>query len=684
MTDDQITFRRGSIAAIAGLVIQIALTVAMGLLGLWTESPAVQAATWHMLGGLPIWVLLVLLYNQYGIEKRESLASEQLATQDAASAALFGEQSDELQRARARLANLLTWGLSGVSFLVSVFLIFAGVALIWRFIVLMRDESPTAVTTLAEGINPIGLLFVSAAIAFVAFVSGRWISGYTRVKAWQLLRGGASYLMSCFVLATVILAGSIVAAVVDDTAFFHFVAAAVPILMILVGTEILLTQLFSAYRPRRPGEIPRPAFDSRFLGLLTQPEALGQIVGELIQYQFGVEVSRSWLYLLLGRAITPLLVFGGSILLALSTVVIVGPDEQGLVLRFGQLRPPARPPGIHFKLPWPFETSVTFPIGKVQQVTVSSDPAGRWQNAAAFLWTGSDDRLSTVGMEYFPTGLATSENGADIGLIHADVVVQYQIRDLVDFQRAAVDPDDAIRLVSSQEAGRFFASHDLDWLLTHGRTEGGPGLHQAIQERLDRFGLGLHVVSVAITSLMPPGGNVARAFHSQIGAQQERQTLIEQGHRDAVTTLASVAGSVDRSRRISAAILELDTLRRDVADDTTPASTNQRRLQIANRELDIETLLGEARGEAAELIYNARGYRWKRAVGESSSLEQFSGELLAHESAPLYYRTRRFLDVLSESLSDRRKYIITGTTTTPTLKLDLNDSASALDTLLSD
>ena len=100
MHDDQLTFRRGTTAAVAGLVIQVALTVAMGIVGLWTESPAVQAATWHFLAGLPIWIILALVYNQYEAERRETLASERLATQDAASSVLFGDLSDELQRAR--------------------------------------------------------------------------------------------------------------------------------------------------------------------------------------------------------------------------------------------------------------------------------------------------------------------------------------------------------------------------------------------------------------------------------------------------------------------------------------------------------------------------------------------------------------------------------------------------------
>lgn len=683
MSNDQLTYRRGTTAAIVGLVIQFGLTVATALVGLWTESPAIQAATWHMLGGLPIWIVLALIYSQYETERRETLASEKLSTQDATSAVLFGDLSDELQRARQRLTNLLGYGLPAVSFMVAAYLVAAGVALMWRSIRLASSDDPRVITTLAEGVNPVGLMFVAGGIAFVSFVAARWLAGYARVRAWQLLRGGASYLMSCFVLAALVLVGAIVAAILNDTSFFKVVALAVPAVMLLVGLEILATSLLEAYRPRRPGEIPRPAFDSRVLGLLTAPESLGKVVGDLINYQFGVEVSKSWLYQLMGRAVTPLTLLAAVVLLALSCLVIVGPDEQGIVMRFGAIQGPARGPGLHGKLPWPIETATTFPVGKVLQITVSSDPSGRGANDEAILWTSGDDRLATLGMEYYPTALdARGDRAASGGLalVSADVIVQYRVRDLVDFVQGSLAPKEAITAIAQQEASRYFASRDLDWLLSRGRIEGGEALEEAIQDRADALQLGLDVVGVSVTALKPPGGKVARAFHEQIGAQQKRETLIQEGGRDAVMMLAKVAGSVDHAGRINAAIVELDSLRTSITDGQA-ADAVQR--AIAAKESDIEGLLGEARGEAAEVIHAARGYRWTRAVGEKSASERFTGELLAYERSPDYYRTRRFLEVLSGGLSDRRKFVIAGEQRDlPVLQMDFSDPTSAIDTLL--
>jgi regulator of protease activity HflC (stomatin/prohibitin superfamily) len=460
-------------------------------------------------------------------------------------------------------------------------------------------------------------------------------------------------------------------------------------MMILVGGEILLTALLAAYRPKRPGEIPRPAFDSRFLGLLTAPESLGQVVGELINYQFGVEVSRSWFYQMLGRAVTPLTVFAGAVLFALSTLVIVGPDEQGTVLRHGALARGPLGPGMHLKAPWPIETSEIYPTGKVLQLTISSDKLGRFKKKReGLLWTGGDDDAAKMGLEFFLCASETGDgSGSSLSLLVADVIVQYRIGDLVKFLEGSTSARESIELVTQQEASNYFAGKTLEELLSKGRTEGGPELQKRIQARVDALGLGFEIVDVGVTTLQPPPGKVAREFHRQIGAQQERETLVQMAYKDAIKTLAKVAGSVDRSRKINEAIIRLDDSRTAAAEaaakigarDILPLTAQQ----LAKQELEIEELLGEARGEAAEIVHKARSDRWKKTIGERSALERFAGQLLAYKAAPAYFRTKQYLEVLANSLVDRRKVVIAGDKgDLPVLNLDFSDPTNAIDTLI--
>ena len=686
MNRDELTYSRATTAALAGLAVQIVLCVATGLIGAWAQSPAIQAATWHIAGGIPIWIILAIIYQQHRVERTESLAAEKLATQDATSAAIFGETSDELQLARNRLDRLYAYGLPAVSFAVALYLIAAGAAMLYRAAGLGTDR---VALSLAKDCNPVGLMFATAGVAFVAFIAARWISGYTRVREWQLLRGGASYLMSTFLVAALLFAGAAAVAIVKETTFFEWLARLVPWMMILVGGEILLTALLAAYRPKRPGEIPRPAFDSRFLGLLTAPESLGQVVGELINYQFGVEVSRSWFYQMLGRAVTPLTVFAGAVLFALSTLVIVGPDEQGTVLRHGALARGPLGPGMHLKAPWPIETSEIYPTGKVLQLTISSDKLGRFKKKReGLLWTGGDDDAAKMGLEFFLCASETGDgSGSSLSLLVADVIVQYRIGDLVKFLEGSTSARESIELVTQQEASNYFAGKTLEELLSKGRTEGGPELQKRIQARVDALGLGFESVDVGVTTLQPPPGKVAREFHRQIGAQQERETLVQMAYKDAIKTLAKVAGSVDRSRKINEAIIRLDDSRTAAAEaaakigarDILPLTAQQ----LAKQELEIEELLGEARGEAAEIVHKARSDRWKKTIGERSALERFAGQLLAYKAAPAYFRTKQYLEVLANSLVDRRKVVIAGDKgDLPVLNLDFSDPTNAIDTLI--
>ncbi|MGB8852389.1 MAG: SPFH domain-containing protein [Pirellulales bacterium] len=670
-TTDPRSAGRAATAAMVGLVVELVLLVGLGLTALWAESPAIFAATWHMACGLPIWLVLVLVYQQHERERRDRLAAEQLASESQATATIFAGLSDDLDATRLRLERLYRFGLPIVSLLVSVSLIAAGSSLLW-----VHAQAASSVEgsgpAVAARANPVGLLFIMAGVAFVAFVSGRWLAGCARQREWQLLRGGASYLMSCFVVAAVLFFGVATIAITGDPRFFAWLAVVIPVVMIGVGVEILLTALLESYRPRVPGEVPRPAFDSRVLGLLTAPGSLGGVIADLISYQFGVEVSGSWLYRLLGTAVTPLTILGAVILLALSCLVIVGPDERAVILRFGSMEGEPRPPGMHVKLPWPIEIAETHAVGRVHQIIVSSDLSGRARDAEAMLWTTDNDTAASLAQEDFVAAPPAEQSvGGGVSLVSAEVIVQYVVRDLRKFLLAATNPEQVLTVASQREVSRFFATHDIDALLGQGRTDGGPALQSVIQSRTDDMQLGIDVVGVAITSLHPPVGRVSRAFHAQIGAVQDRETLIQRARREAVERLASVSGSVELSQRIDAEIRGLETIR--TPEDRVAA------------EARIDALLTTARGEAAERLHAARAYRWTRSVGERAEGDRFAGELLAFEASPDYYRARRFLEVLAEGLASRRKFVITGDAgDTPVLRMDFSDPASAIDSLLSD
>src|SRR5690606_7562661 len=140
-----------------------------------------------------------------------------------------------------------------------------------------------------------------------------------------------------------------------------------PILMVILGLETLLNFLLDVYRPRSPGTEPRAAFDSRLLGLISEPGGIAHSLQEAINYQFGCQVSQTWFYQLMERTLAPLVLVGVLAVWLLTCLVVVQPYERVIIERFGRQLDPGNPlgPGLHFKWPAPFELARRFNTGQL-------------------------------------------------------------------------------------------------------------------------------------------------------------------------------------------------------------------------------------------------------------------------------------------------------------------------------
>lgn len=689
MAHDQETYRRGWSAALIGLIVQVVLTLVVALLGLWTENAALNTALWHVLGGVLIWIVLLLLYNQHRLERVEALEAEQLSSKDKQAAAIFAEHADDLDLARRRLDNLYKYGLNVISALVAVYLIALGGLFFFQRYQMVKNAPSFSVTDLVtkvigERVDPMIMMFCVAGVAFVMFIVARYISGMTKVREWQLLRGGAAYMMGNFGVMLLILIGALLA-YFESPSMLGLMALVTPAIMVLVGIEILVTFMLGAYRPRRPGEIPRPAFDSRVLGMLTSPDSLGRIITETLNYQFGFEVSRSWFYQQLGRSATKLFAAGLLILLFASMIIVVPPHQQAIRMVNGKASQNSiLEPGLHFKLPWPFGGVEYHSVGEVHQLWIGSAKA-KTDQATAILWTTAHEEnadkknyLITApapAMESTTAGTAVDATGG-MGLLAGEVTVDYRISDLWKYVNGTKDPAAMIRAIGDRRVNAHFASNTLDALLGEGRKTASQTLRTQIQEDATAMGLGVEIVFVGITGVHPPADkDVAKSFHDVIGALSKKNAAIEEAKKNAIKALATVAGSEEQALAIDAAIAEVEKLKETAADAAV----------IQEKEAKIVSLLADASGDAARMVYDAQAYRWERGVTEAAAAARFKSELMADATASEYYRARQYLRTLAAGLSASRKYILTaGQAEPPEFRIDLHDSRTALGDLFDD
>jgi len=691
MADDPQTYSRATATAAIGLATQVALALGFALLGIYADAPGLHAAMWHLVGGLPIWAATLILYYQHRQERAEALEVEQYAEADAQAAALFDEAGQQLQLARKRLQRTYKWGLKLVSGLTAVYLLAVGGALL-----VLNIEAYRAGTLAQRAIQPDANLGVIALLALVAalvgFLIARYVAGMTDIRAWSGLRGGASYLMGTAVVAVLVTASAAGAALGSDVGFV-WLAIIVPGLMAVLGLEMVFALLLELYRPAKAGEFPRPAFDSRLMGLLTRPESLGTILAETLNYQFGFEVTRSWFYRLVSKAMLPLVLACVALVLGMTSLVIVQPHEQAVIIRMGQ-KHKVVDPGLHFKLPWPLGKVEKYGVDRVHQMVIGSRLHGETElDDVNVLWTNQhgEEEYLIVAPSGEVAAEATAGGAGTAGeIIGADLTVKYRIADLEQLISTASDPEALLRMIAEQQMTEYFAGRQAEDLLADERLAAGQTIREMIQAEADAMRLGYEVVHVSLSGVHPPQtGGVAEAYQNQIAAEQEKLQLREEAERDASSTYTRVAGSRPVADYILGLINEYEALdetpeHERSADHAERMAALDGRIEAAltapgsGRSGDGEREIG---GEAARVLLAARAYRWSRTIAEPARVEQELARLEAWRVAPSYYMNRLRLDVLATQAEDRQ-LILVDSADDPVIQVELRDFDNPLEELL--
>ncbi len=673
MSQDQQTYTRATTAALIGFVTQLLLTLLLGILGLYAGSKALIAGTFYLFPGLWIWVLLWVLYKQHRLERDEALESARLANADARSAALFDEAGGQLAQARRRLENLYKWAMPIVSLLTAVYLLVVGGLLLYLNNQALTDGS-LAAAPIRDGVNfsLVGLLLLIGGLG--GFLVSRYVAGMTLVDAWQALRGGASTLIGHVFLGILPLLLATALLFFGNVAGFVYLALIIPVIMLVLGVEIVLGLVLGFYRPRKPGVFYRPAFDSRVLGWLTQPESIGKIFSETINYQFGFEVSKSWFMHLLGKALLPLAIVCVAVVIAMTSVLIVEPHQQAVVTFNGAFVRVAEP-GISFKAPWPLGRAQKYDVNRVHSIRLGSRAHIEEDQKVQgpILWTnqhvqeGATEQMLITAP---PAGVGTSGTKDSVlgEMIGADIDIKYRIADLRQYAGidkpylGTTDPQELLTTIAQNVVTQYFATRDTDTLLSSGRAEAGGVLQSRIQEGLDQYEVGLEIVFVSVSGVHPPQDEeVTGAYHARINALQEAQAAEEKALQEADVIYATAAGDRDRASRLSdliQAYYSLDAQLKELNASAEPAKTAELEKSRDRLQTAIELLMVESGGQVGQQLAQARATRWSTSLQAQMRALRLEAELQAFTSAPRYYPVSRYLDTLVAAMENRPKTVI--------------------------
>jgi regulator of protease activity HflC (stomatin/prohibitin superfamily) len=448
----------------------------------------------------------------------------------------------------------------------------------------------------------------------------------------------------------------------------RWVSVLVSVAVTVIGAEIGVFLFLVLFRPRRRGEEPRPAFDSRLLGLLLHSEGVGQTVWEAMDYQFGFEASRSWLVRLCARSLWAWALLAGGTLLLASMFVIVEPHQQALLFRFGELRGDALGPGLHWKAPWPVDSAVIHDVTGVRRIHVGSHrpetPGGEiyradvpilWSNlhgvtAEEFLVVApSADSLEAVaraGGQESGSALSGEAKPPSVNLMGGDIFVEYRIGDLRAFALASRDTEFLFAQIAEAEASRELFRYDIDALLGNGRIEAENRLLQRLRDEAAAHALGIEVLKVGFAGTHPPM-DVADAFHETIIARQERLTAIQDAESYATRVKTEAAGTLEQANEL---IRGIDALEKGENAGDQGGFTQSRD--------KAEILLAAAGGGVAEAMAEARGYRWWRENEERGKSERFLREIELCRIGPVMFPQWQYLSTLEQGLAPAKKFVL--------------------------
>ena len=298
MRIDHHAYRKATRVAGFGFLLQavaaiILLIFSFGMFGTLGRDIVLWYASIYLFGGLFVWLSLIAVFYQHTQERLESLEDDELAAdQSAAGRSLFASGREHEKVAARRLRLMHKWLMPIVSLLVAAYLSLAASGML-QFLFAVDAVTGSAELVLTSALG--WAVAICLAFAAVCFIVSRFVAGMAKQTVWQHLRGGAGYMVGNAIVLLAVAVG-IIFRFFENDQVIGFIAWAIPICMIALALEIVLNFILNLYRPRIAGEVPRPAFDSRFLSLLSAPDSIVKSINEAVNYQFGFDITSSWGY----------------------------------------------------------------------------------------------------------------------------------------------------------------------------------------------------------------------------------------------------------------------------------------------------------------------------------------------------------------------------------------------------
>ncbi|MEB1529755.1 FtsH protease activity modulator HflK [Xanthomonas sp. WHRI 7945] len=268
-------------------------------------------------------------------------------------------------------------------------------------------------------------------------------------------------------------------------------------------------------------------------------------------------------------------VLGAAVLLLLfSSFQLIGEQQRGVVLRFGQFSRILQP-GPNFKLPWPIES-----VRKVNATEIKT-----FSNQVPVLTR--DENIVSVSLN-----------------------VQYRIDDPRMYVFGSRDADQVLEQAAQSAVREQVGRADLNVVLNN-RGPMATAARERLQAALSAYRTGLIVTGLTLPDARPPE-EVKPAFDEVNGAQQVKERLINEAQAYAAKVVPEARGQAARTRTVAEGYKEASIARAqgDAERFTLLQQQYQNAPDVTRKRLWLETVqkvLSENRkvigGDGRQLIY---------------------------------------------------------------------------------
>ncbi len=252
------------------------------------------------------------------------------------------------------------------------------------------------------------------------------------------------------------------------------------------------------------------------------------------EYRINFNLPKQWIPVL--KWAVPFLL----VLWILSGIYIVGPDEQGVVRRFGKVVRTTEP-GPHYRLPRPIEKVDKPKIQQVRRIeigfeTVSPGPPARYN-------FHTEESLMLTGDEQ---------------IIDAQIIVQYKIKDPADYLfnvRNLEGSQGTIKDAAEVALRQVVGQRPIDDVLIKEKLQVEIDIRTLLQGIVDGYESGVRIIEVKLQTVQPPK-EVEAAFSDVVSAKEEK---IKRAQGDVAKFLA-VLQEYEKAKDVTRKRLYLETM----------------------------------------------------------------------------------------------------------------------------